>query len=293
MRWQVNLKFVWPMLVVMLVACVPSIATPTPSGPATLAASPTVLPFLPTNDEAASIGRSNPTSAAIVAEDDAIETSLFTPTALAPTAQFVPLQIFAADGTLLPVIFFGAPTRPAPMILLLSDSGEDSDVWVSGAQQFQAAGYNVYLLNLREVDNQVDGDWSVVVSDVQVVAQNALNATTINTGRIIVAGLGTGGNIALFTCGQLTGCTHSIAISPRPSIAGLNISVLPSLYNQGRSLLLMSADDDEGGSQAATEINTVLGGALNWQRYSNGGRGSQLLLNQPDIVQQILIEITP
>lgn len=280
----------WLAVVAVLIgACVPTIATPTPEGPAPLASSPTILPFLPTDDVASSIGRSNPTEAALIAEGELADTGLYTPTLIEPTAQHIPLQFLATDGTLLTVSFYGAAVRPAPLMLLLHDSGQDSDAWGLYAPQLQAAGYNVYLTDLRgRRDDPDEVDWAVVVSDMLTILQNVTSSTNINTGQVSIVGIGTGGNVAMFACAQIVSCTQAVAISPRPHLSDFNFSVLESSYGQGRRITVFSADDDEAATLATSELSNVLGSVMVWQRFSTGGRGSELLRNQPDALAQLL-----
>ncbi len=289
MPWPVNLRLSCFLGVLLIAACVPNISTPTPEGPATLAPSPTVLPFLPTEDSTNALGRSNPTSAALPAEGELDTAGLFTPTLLEPTAQHIPLQFFAEDGTILSVSFYGAAIRPAPMILLLHDIDQDQDAWGIYAPQLQALGYNVYLMNLRDRrKNAFEVNWALVISDVRLVIQNLLNSNTINNGQVAIVGLGTGANVAIFACAQMPSCTQTVAISPRPNLPELDFTAIASSYAQsGRRLSVFSADDDPEGTTAATDLNNIINGII-WQRYSSGGRGSELLRNQPDAFNQLL-----
>lgn len=293
MRWPARRNRYWLVFAVFVVAaCGPLAASPTPTPdnrPASLVPSATILPFLPTQDAASSFGRSNPTTAALAAEGELDTAGLLTPTLLEPTAQYIPLQFFADDGTLLEVVFFGAALRPAPMILLLHDSSQDGEVWASYASQLQTLGYNVYLTDLRgRRDDPVDVDWLAVVSDVVTIVQNLSNTTAINTSQSTMIGIGTGATVALFACSQMATCTQAVAISPRPSLAGLDSSQLSGGYGQGRRLVLASADDDENGALMAADLNLLLGAGMTWQRFDSGGRGLDLLLNQPTLWTQIV-----
>ncbi len=266
-------------LLVIATACTPEVAsddgvTREPS----IAPSATVLPLLPTEAANSSIGRSEPTSAALVGEGDADEDPALT--LVVPTAQYVPLNIITADGRSLDLGFYGAAVRPAPNILLLHDSGQDGDVWVNVAPELQAAGYNVFTANLsgrRQAAAEVD--WPAVVAEVEGLATYIGNMTGITSPQLTVAGIGTGADVALVACGRLATCNGVIAISPRNDVPGLNYI---DLNLSTRSVLLMSADDDTGALLAVEVLRGQLGGVVTWQRYTTGGRGIQLLRAQPD-----------
>lgn len=276
----------------MGLVCIGAACTPTPGQPLDvnredmLAPSPTVLPFMPTEDANEFLGRSEPTSAALAAEgqpsEEANETEAY------PTAQYVPLQIFAPDGTLLPVLFYGAAQRPAPLIMLLHDSNQDGDVWISTAPQFQQAGYNVLVTDLRgRRQDPATVDWSVLVEDIQTLIANVQGMAGISTERVLTMGLGTGATLALALCAETIGCSDTVAISPYAEATGLDMRNLVGQLGN-RAVLLVSADDDDLATTGAERFAALLGGAATWQRYTSGGHGDELLRGQPELLTYIV-----
>lgn len=240
--------------------------------------SATVLPFIPTDVPNSSIGRSEPTSAALVGEGDADENPELT--LVIPTSQYVPLNIVSAQGRTLSMGFYGAPQRPAPSILLLHDTQQDGDVWVNVAPQLQSAGYNVFTADLpgRRDDPSVV-DWPAVVSEVENFATYIGNMTDIAAPTLTLAGIGTGADVALVACARLGNCLSVVAISPRNALPRLGIS---GLEFGVRRVLVMTADDDAAAVAAVEVLRAELGESMSWQRYTTGGRGIELFRTHPD-----------
>jgi hypothetical protein len=157
----------------MLGACL-EVPTPTPTveRAPSLQPSPTFLPFIPTELPDFSIGFSDPTSAALVAEGEpSQEPDLVTGIA---SREAFPLQFFADDGTVLQVQFFGAANRPAPGILLLHDYRQSGDTWFVAAAELQNVGYNVFVPDLARIQraSEVQVDWAAVLNDIIIVTRS-------------------------------------------------------------------------------------------------------------------------
>lgn len=271
---------------VLLAACVQApTSTPTIVRAPSLRPSPTFLPFLPTDIPGSSIGFSNPTSAGLIAEGEPSQSPGTFPAA--PTLAVFPMQFLALDETLLQVQFFGAPVKPAPSVILLHDQGQTSSVWVNQAMQLQTAGYNVFVADLRGVGlDESEVDWAMTVNDIGIIHQNIDGLAGIGNGQIVMMGMGTGANVALVSCAATSTCLGVVAISPRPVLTGLDVESVLGAW-QGRSLLLVSADDDAAGTTEAERLSTRL--SAQWQRYNSGGRGSAILQAQAGL-SPILLE---
>lgn len=255
------------LVALILTACTErQIPTPTPqiNREPSLQPSATVLPFISTDSPDISIGRSEPTSAALAAEGQPSQEAPIPPE---PTQGVIPLQFILDDGGVSQVLFYGAPTKPAPYLILLHDEGQTSTDWEILPTLLQNAGYNVFIPSLPG---------QPTVADVVVIEENIrlFSNTVVNT--MIIIGAGTGANIALAACAELSSCIGVIAVSPRDNA--------PSLST--KQLLLVSADDDTIGTVQAERLRTD-----DWLRYSSGGRGLTLLDNQPDLSQSIIIWI--
>jgi alpha-beta hydrolase superfamily lysophospholipase len=201
----------------------------------------------------------------------------------------LPLQAIAPDGTVLQVMFYGAPFTPAPGVILLHDQGQNASVWAVVAAESQNAGYDVFAPDQRghgRSGGQVN--WPQAVSDVQAVIEMVNRLGDIASPQFALIGAGVGANVALLSCGQLAACVAVVAISPLDGIAegvesGDNIAALA-----GRAVFIVSADDDAEGTEVAATLNSRLVGDHLWQRYSSGGSGLELLVTHPELTQGIL-----
>lgn len=262
-------------------------ATPTFDLAPSLEPSATFYPYIPTEPADAAIGRSNPTSAALAAEG---EPSQEAPTVILPTLASFPLQFFADDGTLINVQFFGASTKPAASLFLLHDYGQDSDAWYDQALQFQTAGFNVFVPDLRGYGVEFESlDWALLANDVQAIERNIeTTLPDVVNRRLMMLGLGSGANVAFAACASLPNCSGLVLISPRPTLNNLTLEENLSDY-ANRSALIVSADDDPDASSIAQTLNSRLSGDYSWQRYSGGGRGTALMRSQASLTP-LLIE---
>ncbi|MBZ0316634.1 MAG: alpha/beta fold hydrolase [Anaerolineae bacterium] len=257
-------------------------ATPTPTEPI-MQPSKTIDPILPTERQDVSVGRSDPTSAALAGEGEPSQPAQ-TPTPL-PTLDVLPLQAVAEDGTVLQFVFYAGRSPQAPIILLLHDDEKDGEEWAKFAILLQALGYNVFIPDQRGFGNSGGSvDWTLAVSDVQAIISSGVRLGLVSPNPVALMGAGTGANLAVSACTEITACVTVIALSPQPSATSLAMNT-SALGN--RSLLIISADDDEIGTAVAEQLNTSFGGDHFWQRYSGGGRGNDLLINQPELPQRM------
>ncbi len=257
-------------------------ATPTPTEPI-MQPSKTIDPILPTERQDVSVGRSDPTSAALASEGEPSQPAQ-TPTPL-PTLDVLPLQAVAEDGTVLQFVFYAGRSPQAPIILLLHDDEKDGEEWANFAIPLQALGYNVFVPDQRGYGNSGGSvDWALAVNDVQATASSVVRLGLVSANPIAIIGAGTGANLAVVACAEMTNCVTVIALSPQPSATSLAMNT-SALGN--RSLLIISADDDEIGTAVAEQLNSSFGGDHFWQRYSGGGRGTSLLMNQPELPQRM------
>jgi pimeloyl-ACP methyl ester carboxylesterase len=252
-----------------------------------LAASATFLPLIPTEPEDSYIGRSDPTQAALAAEGQ--PSPQFEPTdAVVPTAISLPLQAFTSDGVLLHIEYYASAFLAAPTIILLHDANQDHGVWNTFAPTLRANGYNVIAPDQRGYG--VSGgevDWARSVGDIDSLLQTVSNYPEVAGGQTVFLGVGEGANVALAACARIINCRAAILISPRPS-AGTEMDLTNALNNfNGKSLLLVSADDDTISTGEVERLNQIARGDYQWQRYGNGGRGLDLFNSQADL--QIII----
>lgn len=274
-----------------LAACGVEESTPTPLSRRTddLAPSPTFLPLIPTDAEGSFVGRSNPTAAALAAEEEPSPNFVPGESTPLPTLAALPLQLFASDGVLLETTFYGTPLTSAPVILLLHDTNQDGGAWALVARSLQDQGYNVAVPDLRGHGNsggQVDIPRSV--GDLDILIQTISGFSYVSGNRLILVGVGHGANIAMMGCVRVAACLGVVAISPRASEnTEMDLTAITDGLNQ-RGVFFISADDDAASTGEVQRINVLLTDDHTWQRYSDGGRGITLFETQTTIRQAMI-----
>lgn len=277
----------WGAVFALLTACQPAESTPTEAftRQPSLQPSATVLPLASGAPSDEFLGRSNPTQAGLAAEGE-LPDGTVSPPVLA-TEPSVPLQIFAGDGVLLQVAFYGQAVDDAPLVILLHDENESGASWDAFARQLREQGYAVLVPDLRGHGRSGgQADWQQALQDMQAILNN-LPAQGINAARpSMVVGVGRGGNLGLVLCAQTVSCRAGVLVSPRPP-QDLDVYNAASALGE-RTLLLVSADDDPAGTQEAQQLSSRASGQAQWQRYSSGGQGGALFGTQLDLSDVIL-----
>lgn len=276
-------------LLPLLVACgdLPT-PTPTPDLDEYIFNAQTQFPVIPTEDPAVNLGRSDPFSAGLPAEGQPSPGFELSPSPRATVAS-LPLEIFSGEGFLLWMAYFSAPRQPAPVIIFFHDAGESSAWWITLAENLQSRGYNVFVPDQRG-HGRSEGtvDWLRAIEDVDVYLQT-IDQLPIRIQDIMMMGMGEGANVALVSCARSTRCIGAVAISPREFVPAINLDSIVGAYGESRELLLVSADDDSIGSSISNQLQEqVTADAVEWQRYSGGGRGIELFESQSNFNQIVV-----
>jgi pimeloyl-ACP methyl ester carboxylesterase len=296
---QKHLIFTFLWVILLLVACEIPVddATDVPREPS-LVPSQTVAPFVVGESTDAFIGRSDPTRAGLAAEGQVALEDEVTIAPL-PTDSSVPLDMFAADGVLLNLNYYGsgADSAGTPLIILLHDENENAQVWDAYARQLHDLGYRVLVPDLRG-RGESEGQFEIeqVTLDLQDTFVNFLPGLNIlRDEQLAIMGTGLGADLAVIICAEQLLCQTAIAISPGSAIDA-SITNNAAAQFRGRSLLIISADDDPTGTVAADSLNNATTSDHQWQRFSFGGRGGALFGNQlqlRDIINEWLRQKIP
>ncbi|RMF76490.1 MAG: hypothetical protein D6737_20045 [Chloroflexi bacterium] len=271
-RWRVLLLAVF-----VLAACetTPAQPTATPtrtlSGP-TLAPSPTVLPFPPTEIplEDTFDGLSDPTAAALPRD------SSLPPLAVGieeSGAQMVQLALEA--GVLLTGDLYQQGTERLPGVLII---GRDRLAWGSFPAQLQQFGFTVFVIELRDPTN---------VNDFRVMI-DGLNTGLADPNHLAVIGAGVGADLALRGCAVDARCDALVLLSPT------DIEALPDLMPQysPRPIFISASSEDTTSYELAQLLDTAASGEKFFQPLDGAGSGEQMLQNRPDLAGLIASWLT-
>lgn len=201
--------FYWLLVGLMLAACeLEPPPEPTFTRQPSLAPSAAVLPVIPDEGDIPQVGFSEPTSAALAAEGEPSQDAPFSPE---PTQAIIPITIIGDNGNLLTGRFFGAATRPAPALLIISSSAmpEQSELLA-----FDLAGLGVHVM-LMPPD----------ITSADALASLETLATLPDISTLAVLGWGEGASAALVACGGDNRCVGAILLEPLPTESPFNEAV--------------------------------------------------------------------
>ncbi|MBZ0278803.1 MAG: hypothetical protein K8I60_21840 [Anaerolineae bacterium] len=254
----------------LLVGC-DSGPAPTPTrvrtltGP-TIAASPVVLPFPPTNDPEGFYGQNDPTAAALTSSGELPPLPVG---GIEQGGQVV--QITADDGTLLSgVLYQGGLMRQPGLLLLAVDHRE----WGNFPQKLFDAGFTVLSMSLRPGGGTADFN----------VLLRALSSGEADPGRLGVIGAGEGANLALLGCAGEPLCDAVILLSPTEHDTLL--AAMPAL--NPRAVLATASQNDGVAYATAQDVASASTGDSLFQPFENAGSGAAILVNRPDLSDLIV-----
>ena len=263
------------LLVILLAGCeglVETVPTPTPTrNIPTLQASPTVdaRPPTPLPPEAVLqgnfAGRNNPTAAAAAAESGLLpgETD-------APLDRPSLITITAADGRILNgELYSRDETSPGVLII-----GSQFESWDGFPVMLRDAGFTVLLVEARIP--ALAGDFTAMLDN--LILQN------VDPARLAVIGSQNASETALIGCAGDARCGAVVLLSPireTPLLGALRD------YNP-RPILIAASENDPEPYQAANALRLAATGDALFQPFEDAGRGTQILVQRPDMVQLII-----
>ncbi len=273
-------------LAVIFTACdIPPDATTAPTDvPITsIPPSVTVAPIMPTayNPESGNVDAQSFTPRAPDVSDATLGITV-TPTP-GPTEANIPVQFPIGDGLVIAGTYYGAPSRPAPTVLLLHMEGSTKEVWRLFAAQLQIAGYNVLTIDLRGYgDTGGTVDWGKAIQDIPSVLDRVRTFPGVDAGRISVVGAGMGANVALAACATYSGCSNLALISPTLNTQGLQTGDAMTQYGRRPVLIVASKSDKPSNADSGT-LDKLAQGDHKLQLYDGPGYGTVLLSTHTDL----------
>lgn len=259
----------------LLVACdtilPPATITPgvTLSGPS-IQASATVMPSVPTTVDFDTLveGATSATAAALA--PDSVLPPLMIATAASDGGAVVVVR--AQDGTALNGLFYrtGDGVRRPGVLLLAADVNS----WADFPTQLHNAGFTVLVMPIRA---------EVALLDFTVML-GALSSGEADPASLAVVGASEGADVALLGCAGDKMCDTVVLLSPSNNLALVEAM---NTYNP-RPLLLAASQSDTGSFASAQSLQAAARGEVLLQPFENAGRGTDILLNRPDMGDLII-----
>lgn len=295
-RWQV-LAAAWiAALSVGIAACgptpepAPAPFRQTPGG--VLLLTPSTVPLVPLEEGPAirdpglgEVGVSNLTQAALPAEGQP-ESDLPTVTPQATLAT-LPMPVGASDGLLLYGVYYSAPRRPAPGVLLLHMGERDHTSWAPLLAELQGAGYAALAIDLRGFGRTGGAaDWTLARQDTAAALAQLAQLPGVDPARLIVIGAGIGANLGLNACAEAGGCAAAILLSP--GLDYLGVTAIDALARLGpRPLLIVSGENDDNNPGDSVTLDSLASGPHRLEIVPVKAHGTDLLSADPDLARRI------
>ncbi len=187
------------------------------------------------------------------------------------------------DGTRVQADYYTGTVNKS--VILLHSFRRDRHVWDESIPAFQAKGWHIMAVDLRghgesegDFEQYTDADFVKLPIDIlALVAWLKQNHAPLD---VVVVGASVSANAAISAAAQSTTVDAVVALSPGLNYHGITTD--NRVRNVRVPVLYVTADDDEQNAPA------FLADAKDWIQYATGGHGTDLLSNQPDLLQAIV-----
>lgn len=149
------------------------------------------------------------------------------------------------------------------------------DEWSGFPIILRDAGFTV--LSVESRIPALPGDFTAMLD--ALIAQTAVDGE-----RIAVMGAESGADIAFIGCSEDSRCKAAVLLTPLDRAALLNMI---GAFNP-RPLLVTASQDDSQAAQTAEALRLAVTGEATFQPFESEGRGTQILINRPDMGQLIV-----
>ena len=266
----------------------PSQNTATSDSVSVVASSATVAPVAPTanNIDSSNVGVQNFTPGAPALSVGATASTV-TPKP-APTETSIKVQFSMSDGLTIVGIYYSAPIRPAPAVLLLHMYGSNKEAWKPFAPLLQAAGYSVLAIDMRG-HGETGGamDWVKAPADVNEVLRQLRGLPGVDQSRVSVVGASIGANVAIVSCAQSLLCKSVVLISPGLDYEGVKTLDALAKYAKNPLLIIASRDDKPAGVDSVT-LDKAAQGSHTLKLYDGNIHGTNLFSTQKDLAPLLI-----
>jgi hypothetical protein len=251
--------------------------TPTrPISAPTLQASPTVLPFVPSDEPTRLlyVGQNDPTAAALPRDSELPPLAAGT---VVPGETHQPIVVTAPDGVQLSGDLYISPTQDlSPGILMLS---ADNSAWLDLPLRLQRQGYTVLAMPLRPdtTANSASalGDFEAMIMALAQVA---------DPGHLAVVGAETGADMALAGCAVELLCDALVLLTP----TDLDIAQNTIIRYNPRPIYLSVARNDGVNFGIVEYLRGSARGEIGYDLVDGQARGAALLQTDPPLTDRLI-----
>jgi dienelactone hydrolase len=179
-----------------------------------------------------------------------------------------------------------------PGVILLHELGADRHQWYPLTVMMAGRGMAVLAIDLRghgenpdakgnppvRADALAPDDFSKMLSDVRNAVSYLAMKGEIDGGRIGIAGLSLGANLALLAASQSWAAAVQcvIAVSPGLDYDGIKTEDAAKNIPAGKHVYLAAARDDAYSFESATTLHALLAGPKEFMQIESGGHGAKL-----------------
>lgn len=210
------------------------------------------------------------------------------------------IQYETPDGVTIHGSYFPAGESPKATLLLLHMLRRSRESWRDFAVFAQKNGLAVLAIDLRghgqsktkgegEARETItnDSDHAHMINDVAGAAQWIRSRLGELSENLIIIGASTGANLAIYYAADDPRVKGAILLSPGEEYRGFQL--LPAVEKYGkRPLLAIAAEDDSYSAVACRRLSELPNQTMSVRLYREGGHGTYLLENNPEIAGLII-----
>jgi alpha-beta hydrolase superfamily lysophospholipase len=152
----------------------------------------------------------------------------------------------AADGTQLVAMFYEAPARPAPGVVLVHMLGRSKEDWSLLADRLQAAGISALALDLRGHGRSGGSaaDLSAMVADLHAGIAWLTAQPSVRADGLAMVGASLGANLAGLAAAEAAGVRALALVSPSLDYRGVRLDATVMKKIGGRPVWLAASAED-------------------------------------------------
>jgi alpha-beta hydrolase superfamily lysophospholipase len=224
---------------------------------------------------------------------------LIAATAVAIACAWVPIRMSAsgravtfsaADGTALAGMYFEAPQRPSPGVVLVHMLGRTHADWGAMAERLQQAGMTVLAVDLRGHGGS-GGDahaFSAMAGDLRSALSWLQSRANVQPAALGLAGASLGANLALIAAAQTSSVRALALLSPALDYRGVRIDVSLLRKYGSRPAWLAASAEDPYAVRTVRELASDTSGPRDQRLISAQAHGTNMLAADPALAGELV-----